>query len=203
MNKSGINDKITISGYALITGYLGIVMVMAGVITLLPLFTLIFYPEELDQVGYFIAPGVISILLGYLTSLVLRGKRLGNLERNQEMIVVAATWMITICVTALPFVLSGNYTFTQAAFETTSGLSTTGLSVVDTALAPHIFLIHRTVLLFFGGIGLVLVMTSVLSDIYGMRLYNAEGHSARLLPNLLEFTAVIYWQEQRSTSCLE
>ncbi|WP_215698790.1 TrkH family potassium uptake protein [Clostridium sp. MCC353] len=191
MNKPEINDKITISGYTLITGYLGIVMIMAGVITLLPLLTLIFYPQELDQAGYFIVPGVISILAGYLTSLVLRGKKLGNLERNQEMIVVVATWMITIGVTAAPFVLTGNYTFTQAVFETTSGLSTTGLSVVDTAMAPRIFLIHRTVLLFFGGIGLVLVMTSVLSDIYGMRLYNAEGHSDRLLPNLLESARLI------------
>lgn len=184
-------DKQTVAGYPLILGYLGIVMVMAGVITLLPLLTLIFYPQEMDQAGYFIAPGVISILLGYLVSLVLRGKNLGNLERNQEMVIVSSTWMIVICVTAVPFVLSGKYSFTQAVFETTSGLSTTGLSVVDAASAPRIFLIHRTVLLFFGGIGLVLVMTSVLSDIYGMRLYNAEGHSDRLLPNLLESARMI------------
>lgn len=191
MNKTGIKETVTVSGYTLIAGYLGIVMIMAGVITLLPLITLAFYPQEMNQAGYFIVPGVISILAGYLVSLVLRGKRLGNLERNQEMIVVSATWMIVICVTAIPFVLTGNYTFTQAVFETTSGLSTTGLSVVDTASAPHIFLIHRTVLLFFGGVGLVLVMTSVLSDIYGMRLYNAEGHSDRLLPNLLESARLI------------
>lgn len=191
MNKTGIKETVTVSGYTLIAGYLGIVMIMAGVITLLPLITLAFYPQEMNQAGYFIVPGVISILAGYLVSLVLRGKRLGNLERNQEMIVVSATWMIVICVTAIPFVLTGKYTFTQAVFETTSGLSTTGLSVVDTASAPHIFLIHRTVLLFFGGVGLVLVMTSVLSDIYGMRLYNAEGHSDRLLPNLLESARLI------------
>ena len=184
-------EKTAVAGYPLITGYLGIVMVMAGVIDLIPLLTLIFYPEEAGQAGYFIVPGVISILSGYLVSLVLRGKQLGNLERNQEMIVVTATWMIVIAVTAVPFVLSGNYTFTQAVFETTSGLSTTGLSVVNPAAAPRIFLIHRTILLLFGGIGLVLVMTSVLSDIYGMRLYNAEGHSDRLLPNLLESARLI------------
>lgn len=111
--------------------------------------------------------------------------------RDTEVIVVFMTWLIVIVITAVPFVMTGQYSFTQAVFETTSGLSTTGLSVVDTAKASHIFLIHRTVLLFFGGIGLVLVMTSVLSEVYGMRLYHAEGHSDRLLPNLLESARLI------------
>lgn len=181
----------TISGYPLIVGYMGIVMILAGVITLLPLVTLFFYPQELEEAKYFVAPGVISILAGYLFSLILRGKQRGNLERNQEMIVLVITWVIVIIVAASPFLLTGKYQLHQAVFEATSGLSTTGLSVVDTDTAPHIFLIHRTVLLFFGGIGIVLVMTSVLSDVYGMRLYNAEGHSDRLLPNLLESARLI------------
>lgn len=180
-----------VTGYPLIVGYLGIIMVLAGVITMLPLLTLVFYPGEIGEAGYFIAPGVVSILIGYLLSLVLRGKEKGNLERNQEMIIVTGAWMIAITVTAMPFVLTGHYSFTQAVFETTSGLSTTGLSVVDVSVTPRIFLIHRSVLLFFGGIGLVLVMTSVLSDVYGMRLYNAEGHADRLLPNLIESARLI------------
>lgn len=175
----------------MITGYFGIVLILAGAINLLSLITLFFYPEEIEQAQYFIIPGVISMLAGYLVSLVLRGRERGNLEKNQEMIVVVGIWVITIAVTAMPFVLTGNYTFTQAVFETTSGLSTTGLSVVNTAVAPHIFLIHRSILLFFGGVGLVLIVTSVLSDVYGMRIYNAEGHSDRLLPNLLESARLI------------
>lgn len=180
-----------LSGYRLIAAYMGIVMILAGIINLLPLFTLLFYPGEAWQSKYFVVPGIASILAGYLLSQLLRGRRAGNLEKNQEMIVVFMTWLIVIVITAVPFVMSGQYSFTQAVFETTSGLSTTGLSVVDTAEAPHIFLIHRTVLLFFGGIGLVLVMTSVLSEVYGMRLYHAEGHSDRLLPNLLESARLI------------
>lgn len=185
------HERRILKGYRLIAGYMGIVMILAGVITLLPLFTLFFYPEEMGQAQYFAVPGISSILAGYLLSLVLRGRRAGNLEKNQEMIVVLGTWIIAIFVTAMPFVLSGAYTVTQAVFETTSGLSTTGLSVVDVTAAPRIFLIHRTILLFFGGVGLVLVMTSVLSDVYGMRLYHAEGHSDRLLPNLIESARLI------------
>lgn len=44
---------------------------------------------------------------------------------------------------------------------------------------------------FFGGVGLVLVMLSALSGTYGMRLYNAEGHSDYLLPNLAKSARII------------
>lgn len=191
LSREDQGEKQIVREYRMIAGYMGIVMILAGVMTLLPLFTLLFYPQELEQGQYFVIPGVTSILGGYLLSTLLWGGHTGKLQKNQEMIVVLGTWIIAIFVTAMPFVLTGNYSVTQAVFETTSGLSTTGLSVVDTSVAPRMFLIHRTMLLFFGGIGLVLVMTSVLSEVYGMRLYHAEGHSDRLLPNLIESARLI------------
>lgn len=191
-----------LSGYALIFGYLGVVVMLAGVIVLLPLLVLPFYPQEADQARYFIIPGVLSILAGYLMGIVLKGREKGKLEKNQELLIVLAAWIISIVICALPFVLTGKYSFTQAVFEATSGFSTTGLSVVDVAGAPRIFLIHRSVMLFFGGVGLVLVVTSVFAsradgnagarrEPYGMRLYSAEGHSDRLLPSLIESARLI------------
>lgn len=183
--------KIKVSGYYLIIGYLGIITIMVGVITLLPLITLLFYPEESHQLSYFVIPGVIAILVGYLLSFIIKGKELEHLQHNQELLVVLGTWIIAIFVTALPFYLTGEYTLTEAIFETTSGLSTTGLSVVNTSTASHLFLMHRTMTLFVGGVGLVLVMTSIMSDIYGMRLYTAEGHNDKLLPNLFKSARLI------------
>ena len=66
--------------------------------------------------------------------------------------------------------LTGRYSFTQAVLECTSGYSTTGLSVVDVGQTSHMFLFFRSVMLFVGGIGLVLVVISVLSDRYGMKI---------------------------------
>lgn len=183
--------KERVSGYYLILGYLGIITIMVGVITLLPLATLLFYPEESNQLSYFVIPGVIAILIGYLLSFIIKGKELEHLQHNQELLIVLGTWIIAIFITALPFYLTGEYTLTEAIFETTSGLSTTGLSVVDTSQASHLFLMHRTITLFVGGVGLVLVMTSIMSDIYGMRLYTAEGHNDKLLPNLFKSARLI------------
>lgn len=180
-----------VHGFPLLIGYLGILLILIGGITLLPLGTLLFYPEDAGEASYFIIPGIASILLGYLLSFTIRGKRKGKLERNQDALIVVCCWMLAILITAIPFMLSGKYNLTQAVFETTSGWSTTGLSVVDVEQTSHLFLMHRSSILFFGGVGLLLVMLSVLSDSFGMRLYHAEGHNDRLLPNLLRSARII------------
>ncbi len=184
-------NKEATGGYKLIIGYLGIVTMLVGFIVLLPLFTIFAFPEEISNAKYFILPGVLSILVGYLLAFLVKGKEKGQLQKHEDAIIVLVTWTIAITVSSMPFVLTGNYNFTQAIFEATSGFSTTGLSVVDVAVCPKIFLMFRSIMLFFGGVGLVLVMTSVLSDYYGMRLYNAEGHNDRLLPNLITSARLI------------
>ena len=180
-----------ICGYRLILGYLGVLLMLIGGITLLPLLTLFFYPQDAHEASCFILPGVGSIVIGYLLYFLIRGKEKGKLARNQDAIIVVGCWIMAIFITALPFVLTGKYNLTQAMFETTSAWSTTGLTVVDVEQTSHLFLMHRSTVLFFGGVGLVLIMLSVFSDSYGMRLYNAEGHSDRLLPNLIKSSRII------------
>ena len=184
-----------VEGFPLIMGYIGMITIFIGIICLIPLLTLLFYPEEMSQAKYFILPGVTSILIGYFLYFFVRGKKRGRLKKNQDAIIILFTWAIAIFVCAVPFVLTGNYNFHQAIFETTSGFSTTGLSVVDVTKCSHIFFIHRSTMLFVGGVGLVLIMTSAMSDSHGMRLYNAEGHSDKLVPNLMtsaRFIVLIY-----------
>lgn len=171
-------------GWRLILGYFGVILMLLGGIILLPLLVLPAYPDEGGQAVFFILPGCGAVLGGYLLALLIRGRPRGRLRKHQDAVIVVGAWLLAITLCAIPFLLTGSYNFTQAVFECTSGWSTTGLSVVEVEAAPRIFLMYRSVMLFFGGVGLVLVMLSVLSDSYGMRLYSAEGHADRLLPNL-------------------
>ena len=173
-----------LEGWPLILGYLGVILMLIGGVILLPLVVLAAYPEEAGEAKYFVLPGTAAILMGYILGLHLRGREHGRLHKHQDTVIVVGAWALAILLCAAPFVLTGRYNFTQAVFECTSGWSTTGLSVVDVTQTPHIFLLYRSVMLFFGGVGLVLVMLCVLSDSCGMRLYSAEGHPDRLLPNL-------------------
>lgn len=183
--------KPLISGYRLLLGYLGVFLFLIGIIVLLPLVLLIFYPSEINLAKCFIVPGVLSIFLGYLSIFYLRGFEKDHLKKHQDAILVVAVWILAIFICAIPFVLTGEYNFTQAIFETTSGFTTTGLSVVNVENCPKIFLFFRSVTLFFGGVGLILVLTSAVSDRYGMKLYTAEGHSDKLLPNLAKSARLI------------
>jgi trk system potassium uptake protein TrkH len=186
-----MHPRKVISGYPLLLGYVGYFLMMIGLITLLPLLTIIFYSSEVNDSQYFIVPGVISILIGYLLSMILRGKETAKLERHQDVLLIFLIWIVAIITSAFPFVLSGQYNFTQAIFESTSGYSTTGLTVVDVTTTSHTFLMFRSLMQFFGGVGLVLVLTSAISDKYGMKLYSAEGHNDKLLPNLAKSARLI------------
>jgi trk system potassium uptake protein len=182
--------KIT-SGYPLILNYLGIFAILIGIINLFPLIVLAFYPEELDQALFFVVPGIITILIGLLINFFFRGAVKGRFERHQDAILVVLIWILAIFASAMPFILTGDYNLTQAVFETSSGYSTTGLTVVNVTVTPKIFLFFRSWLQFVGGIGLVLVLTAAISDKFGMRLYNTEGHTDKLVPNLIRSGRII------------
>lgn len=180
-----MNEKKSLSGYNLIINYLGIFAVVIGIINLIPLLVLPFYLEELSFAKYFLIPGLASIFIGALIVFIYKGREKNRLERGQDAILVVSIWILAILISSVPFILTGNYNFTQAVFESTSGYSTTGLTVVNVENTPNIFLFFRSLLQFVGGVGLVLVLTSAISDKFGMRLYHAEGHSDKLVPNLI------------------
>lgn len=179
------------SGYRLIFGYLGIFLVFISLITFLPLVMLIFYPGESDVWWNFVLPGGATLIAGLALyfSLIFKRER-ARLGRHQDQLLLVNVWILAILICAVPFVLSGKMTFTESVFEATSGFATTGLTRF-TMWDSHVFIFYRSLLLFFGGVGLVLIITSALSDRYGLRLYIAEGHNDKLMPNLTKSARLI------------
>ena len=171
-------------------GIFGILLMFVGGLILLPLLALPFYRNELDQAIYFIIPAAAALLIGFLLRL-LRPRYDIKLNLRQGAVIVLGIWISAALFSSLPFILSGMLNFTQAYFEAMSGWTTTGLSVVDVTTAPHIFLLFRSIMQFFGGLGFVLIVVSALSETFGMRLYSAEGHSDKLLPNLAKSSRMI------------
>ncbi|WP_233096171.1 TrkH family potassium uptake protein [Alicyclobacillus sp. SO9] len=184
-------NRNVIDGYKTVWGYIGVLTMITGVILLTPLLVLVFYPSETRYAADFLIPAFTALLVGGLLSLLIRGRRDVKLSLRQDTIVIVLAWMVAAFFSGLPFLLSGQLNFTQAMFEAVSGWTTTGLSVVNVTVTPKIFLMHRSIMQFFGGIGIVLVMVSALSSTYGMQLYSAEGHSDKLLPNLAKSARIV------------
>lgn len=185
-----LNSKL-LKSYQVVVGYIGVLIMVAGGLLLLPLIALFAYPEELCYAPDFMIPAAISFIAGFLLSRFIGEDKNQKLTLRQDTVIVVSVWLLATFFSALPFMLSKQLNFTQAYFEAVSGWTTTGLSVVDVTVTPKIFLLHRSLMQFFGGVGLVLVMLSALSGTYGMRLYNAEGHSDKLLPNLAKSARII------------
>ncbi len=203
------------NGYKLIFGYLGIFMALIGVITLIPLLMIAFYWKEWTCWADFVIPGGSAIFLGLaLYFIFLFHAEKAKLEKHQDSVLLVAIWLFAVALGAFPFFLMGKvdgaghtYSYTEAFFESTSGYATTGFTIFKdvldgasafssssetfTPFCPHIFLFYRSFTQFIGGVGLVLIVASVISDRYGMKLNYAEGHNDKLLPNLGKSAKII------------
>lgn len=191
-----MKTKKVASGYRLVLGYLGLFMVVIGLICLLPLFTLIAFPSESQFAINFIIPGCSSIVIGALLMLFIVNKAKAQLGKHQDLVLLFLIWLFAILICAVPFALSkmqlgdAGMSFTESVFESASGYCTVGLTRFK-MFDLHIYIIFRSCLLFFGGIGLVLIVTSAISDRYGLKLYIAEGHNDKLMPNLAKSARLI------------
>ena len=98
-----------------------------------------------------------------------------------------------IFIGAMPFVFSGLLTPVKAAFESASGWTTAGLSVMDVETIPCIFLFHRSFMQYCGGLGFVIIMVMLVIGKQSMNLFNAEGHPDKLKPNLKKTAQIIFF----------
>lgn len=166
-------------------------LILLGVIILIPLLCLFFYPEEMDQAYAFVFPGVISILVGYIFKVFTAPYSVTTLKKYGGSSVVLFIWILSIVVGAIPFYLSKDYTITQALFESSSGFTTAGFTVTNVDSATHMILLYRAILQLVGGVGLVLIMATLFSNLYGMQMFSAEGHTDRLAPSPLSSARTI------------
>ena len=94
-------------------------------------------------------------------------------------LVVTVFWLVLGMVGALPFEIGLSWGVTDAVFESVSGFTTTGATVIGSGIdqLPPSILYHRQQLTFLGGVGIVVLAVAVLPllGVGGMQLYRAES----------------------------
>jgi len=165
----------------------GILLIFAGGIHLVSLVALIFYPDEVIEGVYIAVPSLCAMLFGFFLFMVYR-KNESNISAKHGAVLVCILWFSSVLITAIPYVTSRRLNFTQAFFEGMNGWTTTSMTLLEPESLPHVLLLCRSITNFFGGVGLICVVVSMLSESNVMHLYNAEGHSGKLLPNLAKST---------------
>src|SRR3989339_1644553 len=170
--------------YALMASAMGMILLLAGAVLLTPLIGLVVDPKEASQTLAFVAPAMLTCLLG----LVLRRLRPPLEEEaltvTEGGIVVTLSWLLVVLVSAWPFMQVLGLSFSQAVFESMSGWTTTGLSVVDVSHAGSLILLWRSITQFAGGAGLAIIMMSALVGPTGVGIASAEGRADQLVPQV-------------------
>lgn len=155
------------------------------------------YFDETSKWGILNA-GIITITIGLLLYFFNKPKS-KNLQKKEGYLIVTLGWLILSVTGMLPYLLTGSIpNITNAFFETISGYSTTGSSILtDIESMPKGILFWRSATHWIGGMGIIVLTIAILPllGIGGMQLFMAEapGPSAdKLHPRITE-TAKRLW----------
>ena len=128
---------------------------------------------------------------------------LANLEENRKLnlqqafLLTALSWFSIAIFGCIPFLLSDlNLSFVDAFFESMSGITTTGSTIITNLdNAPKSILIWRAILQWLGGIGIIVMAITILPllNIGGMQLFRTESSDTaeKILPKTREITLII------------
>jgi trk system potassium uptake protein len=170
--------------YRMIMGYTGFIWLLTGSIIMLPVTAVFFYPDQVTAVWGFVGPGSLLALVGFLLWWWLAPTNPATLTLTEGAVIVVLTWLPTILVGTIPFILIESLTITQSMFESTSGWTTTGLSVIDVTRASPLILLYRSLIQFVGGAGFAIIMLTLLLGPSGKGFTGAEGRSEQLEPHV-------------------
>ena len=144
----------------------------------------------------FISSSFVTIFIGILFILANLEKEF-KLNLRQTFLFSSLAWVMVAIFGSLPFILSTQeFSFSEAFFESMSGITTTGATVISNLDdAPKSILLWRAIMQWLGGIGIVVMAITILPllKVGGMQLFKMEGPDSteKILPRTIEVAAII------------
>ena len=145
------------------------------------------------------AATILVVVVGVTFAVASRPPR-HEFSHREGILLVVSTWALAGVLGALPYYFSGYFpSFTDALFESVSGFTTTGATILTNIEAlPHSLLLWRGLTQWLGGMGIILLGIAILPliGVGGMELYRAEfsgAQSEKLTPRVAE-TAIALWK---------
>jgi trk system potassium uptake protein TrkH len=181
--------------YSMIIFILGHLLRYESIFMLLPTVTGFIYGEH--EAVAFLCVSLVTFLIG--TILSCKGVKTKQLFTRDGSVAVALGWIVLSIFGALPFTLSGDIPFyVDALFETISGFTTTGASILsDVEALSHASMMWRSFTHWVGGMGVFVFILSLIPMIGGstMQLMKAEspGPSVdKFVPKVKDTAKLLY-----------
>jgi len=172
---------------------IGVLLIVLGLSMLAPYSMQILYKENSHS---FISSSFVTIFIGILCVLANLEKDL-KLNLRQTFLFSTLAWVMVAIFGSLPFLLSSQtFSFSDAFFESMSGITTTGATIIsDLDNSPKSILLWRAIMQWLGGIGIVVMAITILPllKVGGMQLFKMEGPDTteKILPRTIEVAAII------------
>ena len=176
------------SNYKTVFFTLGVLQIILGVFMFIPIIFQFLY-SEIDS--SFFGASIVTIIFGTLFFL-------SNLDHNkrltlqQAFLLTALSWLSIAIFGSLPFVFSDlGFSFTNAFFESMSGITTTGSTIISNLNEmPKSILLWRAILQWLGGIGIIIMAITLMPimNVGGMQLFKISNNdsSEKILPKSKE-----------------
>ena len=140
---------------------IGRLLLLEAMLMLLPLGVSFIYGESLKYKGTYF--GVIMLLIAIGLILSFKSPKDLSIQGREGCVIVALSWILMSAFGALPFVITGEIpSFIDAFFETVSGFTTTGSSIItDLSVISHSNLFWRSFTHFVGGMGVLVLVLAI------------------------------------------
>ena len=183
--------------YKVILNVLGLLVLLNGAFMMICVpFSIYFGGGDLYAL---LMAGTITMLTGYLTFIITKNSKNKELKKKDGYLIVTLGWLAMSLFGTLPYILSGSITdFSNAFFETISGFTTTGATILtDIEALDKGILFWRSLTQWIGGMGIIVLAVAILPilGIGGMQLFVAEAPGIspdKLKPRITE-TAKRLW----------
>lgn len=180
----------------LVIHLLGLIFAIEGLFLLLPFIVSVIYKESIKT--EFFLSFLITFLFGGLVYLITKKKVRKDFSRRERFLLVSFAWLLISLFGVLPFVLTKQMNFTDAFFETVSGFTTTGASILtDIESVPKSLLFWRSETHWIGGMGIIVLFVALFPFLKTsrMQLFNAEASvvvESKVFPKLLDISRSIW-----------
>ena len=192
------------SNYKTVFFTLGILQIILGIFMFIPIIAQFFY-QEIDS--SFFGASIVTIIFGtlfFLSNLDHENK----LNLQQAFLLTALSWLSVAIFGSLPFFFSNlDFSFTNAFFESMSGITTTGSTVIaNLENMPKSILLWRAILQWLGGIGIIIMAITLMPimNVGGMQLFKISSNdsSEKVLPKSKEIAVrLIYIYSALTMMC--
>ncbi len=179
---------------------IGLILKYIGFVILIPIAVALIYRDYVSILPFFTA-GIVSIATGHALRKFVKDaykiENINDIKKSEALFTVAVSWILFGIISGLPFLFYG-LSPVDALFESVSGITTTGATILSDYNYPATFFFWRSLTQWLGGLGIIVLFIAILPQfaVAGRQMFFAEapGPTEDKITPRIKNTASILWK---------